>query len=55
MVEMIAEKVAVWVGCYCTILIKDLKMHCVCQNVVPRMLTQILCDDHMRILCELNR
>jgi metallophosphoesterase superfamily enzyme len=28
-----------------TILSKDLKMHCFCQHIVPRMLMQEQCDD----------
>jgi len=44
-----AKRVGILIAICHTILSKALKMHCVCQHIVPRMLKQEQCDDHMRI------
>jgi hypothetical protein len=53
MVEMIEVKVRILVTDYCTMLSKALKIHCVCQYIVPRKLMQEQHDDCMRMSDEL--
>jgi len=53
-VDVMADKAGISGGSCHTILSKYLKMHCVCQPVVPRMLMQEQYDDCARIIGELH-
>jgi hypothetical protein len=49
---MIVEEVGILIHICHTILIKDLKMLCICQHILPKMLMQEHCDSWMRICVE---
>jgi hypothetical protein len=46
---VVADKAGVLICSCCTVLSKDVKMYDVWQHIIPRILTQEQCNNHMKV------